>query len=298
MKNVMEDKTSDHSAELLLLLVVIIWASNAPIAKFGISGLDVFVFNAIRYLVASIVLAGILLLRFEWRKVQRSDWLRMIGLGVLANVVYQVAYILGLKNTSVGNSVVLLSTSPLWTAYLESKILKQPVTRRTWLAMLLSFGGILLIIVGSGQKLGFGSRAMVGDVLSLFAAFLWALNTSFQKPFLKTYSALQLSVVLIGVGAVGLSLAAIPSALTIDWKKVGILNYGAAVASGALSIAAANVMWTFGVKKIGPRRTSVFNNLIPVLAIVLAYVLLGERISVWQFVGAGVTLTGVWFARR
>jgi drug/metabolite transporter (DMT)-like permease len=289
---------SERSVEVLLLLVVFIWAANAPLAKFGISGLDIYVFNAIRYVVAGVALTSIAVLRSGWRAVDRKDWPNLIALGLLANVVYQLAYIIGLKNTSVGNSVILLSTSPLWTAFFNARIHKETISRRTWLGMTISLGGIILIVIGSGTELGFGSNALRGDVLSLIAALLWALNTNYQKSFLKSYSAIQLSVILIGVGAVGLTAVALPNALSLSWGDVGIEYYLAAVASGALSIAAANVLWTFGVKKIGPRRTSAFNNLVPVLAIVLAYVTLGEKVSVLQIAGASVTLLGVWFARR
>lgn len=163
--------------------------------------------------------------------------------------------------------------------------------------MTISLGGIVLIVLGSGTELGFGSNALKGDFLSLIAALLWALNTNYQKSFLKRYSAVQLSVILIGVGALGLTVVALPNAVSMPWGDIGIEYYLAAVASGALSIAAANVLWTFGVKRIGPRRTSAFNNLIPVLAIALAYVTLGEKVSLLQTAGASVTLIGVWFAR-
>lgn len=122
---------SERSVEALLLIVVFIWAANAPLAKFGISGLDIYVFNAIRYVVAGVALTSIALLRSEWKIVDRRDWPNLVALGLLANVIYQLAYIIGLKNTSVGNSVILLSTSPLWTAFFNARIHKEAISRRT-----------------------------------------------------------------------------------------------------------------------------------------------------------------------
>jgi drug/metabolite transporter (DMT)-like permease len=65
-----------------------------------------------------------------------------------------------------------------------------------------------------------------------------------------------------------------------------------------MSIGAATVLWAVGIKNIGPRRTANFNNLVPILAFVFAYLTLGENMYPLQIVGAGITLVGVWLARR
>ena len=130
------------------------------------------------------------------------------------------------------------------------------------------------------------------------AAVLWALSTTLQKSFLKDYSAMQLSVVLVCVGAVMLTLIAIPPAMNLEWGSVGKGYYAAAIGSGALSIGASTVLWAVGIKRLGPRRTANFNNLVPVLAFVFAYFALGEKMYPLQILGAGITLVGVWLARR
>ena len=71
-----------------------------------------------------------------------------------------------------------------------------------------------------------------------------------------------------------------------------------AIVSGALSIAAANVLWSYGVKKLGPGRTGNFGNLVPVLAFVFSYLTLHEQLVPVQFIGVAVTLAGVWIARQ
>ena len=103
---------------------------------------------------------------------------------------------------------------------------------------------------------------------------------------------------MIAVGAAGLTIAAVPSARTFDWSAVHWTSYAAAVVSGALSIAIANVFWSVGVKYLGPGRTGNFGNLVPVLAFIVSYVVLDEDILLIQIVGAAVTVGGLWIARR
>jgi drug/metabolite transporter (DMT)-like permease len=291
-------RRSAYTAEMLLVLVVLIWSSNYPIAKYGISVLDVFVFNAIRFIVAAAFVLVFFVTRFAWSRVEPRDWSRLITVGIIANVVYQMAFIIGLKLTTAGNAAVLLSTAPLWTVFLNARIHKENIGPAVWLGMAMSLCGIALIVIGSGKKVEFGSHALIGDVVTLVAAALWALNTNLQKPLVAKYPAVQVTLVMLSVGAVGLTVAAIPTATTMDWIGVNWTYYLAAVISGALSIGVANVIWSIGVKRLGPGRTANFNNLVPVLAFVFSYFALDEQLYLIQFIGAGVTIGGVWIARR
>jgi drug/metabolite transporter (DMT)-like permease len=289
---------SHRSAESLLLIVVVIWAANAPLVKFGISGLDVLVFNSLRFFVAGTILVILYFVRSSWKAVPRKDWLRLIGLAILAHVLYQLAYIFGIKNTTVGNSAIILSTSPLWTVFLNSIIHGEKVPRRAWGGTWVSLVGIVLIVIGTGSTLQLGGDALLGDLLSLTAAILWALSTTLQKNFLIDYSPTQLSAILVSVGAVVLTIIAVPSAFVLRWEDVGSGYYAAAIGSGALSIGASTVLWAVGIKDIGPRKTANFNNLVPVLAFIFAYITLGEKMYPLQVLGAAVTLVGVWLGRR
>lgn len=292
------DRSREIVAEVLLLAVVIIWASNFPIAKFAISRLDIFLFNGIRYVVAALMLAIIFRARFPWTPIQKTDWPKLLRAGFVANVLYQVAFIVGLSMTTAGNSAVLLATAPLWTVFLNARIHREKIGPLIWAGMVVSLIGVVMIIIGSGKKLEFGGTELFGDLISLAAAFLWGLNTNLQKPLLARYATLQISLVMILVGAVVLAVIAIPAALALDWGSVHWTYYASAIVSGALSIAIANIFWSFGVKRLGPRKTGNFSNLVPVLALVIAYFTLHEELFLIQFIGAGVTLGGVWLARR
>ena len=292
------DRSREILAEVLLLSVVLIWASNFPIAKYAISRLDIFVFNGIRYIVAALLLAIIFRARFPWTPIEKADWPKLLRAGFVANVLYQVAFIVGLSMTTAGNSAVLLATAPLWTVFLHARLHREKIAPFIWAGMVVSLMGVVMIIIGSGKKLEFGGTDLFGDLISLAAAFLWGLNTNLQKPLLARYSTLQIALVMILVGSVVLTAIAVPAAFSMDWGSVHWTYYAAAIVSGALSIALANIFWSFGVKRLGPRKTGNFSNLVPVLALVIAHFTLHEELFLIQFIGAAVTIAGVWVARR
>jgi drug/metabolite transporter (DMT)-like permease len=287
-----------HPVESMLMAAVIIWAANYPLSKYGLSGLGVFVFNALRFVVASLFLVLLFVRRFHWMPVARRDWMKLLGLGVLANVIYQAAFVAGLNLTTSGNAAVLLSTSPLWTVWLDARINKQPITAGMIWGMLLSLCGVVLIIAGSGKEVTIGGAALKGDLICLGAAALSGLANTLQRPFLLRYGVPQVSLILILIGAGGLTLLAVPSALQTSWISVHWSYYAAVLASGAFSIAIGSLFWNRGIKELGPGQAANFNNLIPVLAFVIAYFALGEKLYLTQFIGAAITIAGVWYARR
>jgi drug/metabolite transporter (DMT)-like permease len=287
----------EQSAEVFLLVVVLIWASNYPLGKYAIGGLDIFVYNGIRFLSGLLITLAMFMGRSEWSTVQPGDWQKLVGIGVFTNIIYQLMFIVGLKMTTAGNSAILLSTSPLWTVFFSSRIHHEPLRKYTRLGMALSLVGIALIVTASGKEVELGGRAMIGDLICLLAAILWALNTNFQKSLLGRYSSLQLTLVMTAVGAVAHLLLAIPDARSLPWSSLSPLYYLAAIVSGVLVIGVANVLWSYGVKRIGPSRSANISNLTPVLAFLLSAVTLHEPVSVLQLLGAAVTLSGVWAAR-
>ncbi len=293
-----QDRNRNILSESLLFIVVIIWASNYPLAKYSIARLDIFVFNGIRYVVAAISLVIFFFARSRWTPIDRSDWPRLLRAGFVANVLYQVAFIVGLSLTTAGNSAVLLATAPLWTTFLNARIHKERIARLIWMGMICSLCGVVMIILGSGKGVEFSYGALGGDIICLAAAILWAFNTNLQKPLLSRYSASQLALIMITIGAVGLSAIALPSAISVEWETIHWTYYGAAIVSGILSIAISNVFWSYGVKKLGPGRTGNFGNLVPVLALIISYFTLNEGLLPIQFIGVAVTIAGVWIARQ
>lgn len=291
-------RRQEHAAEALLLFVAFIWAGNYPVAKWGIAGLGVWVFNAIRFIVATLVVYAYYRFRGSWVPLRAEDWKSFLRAGLVASVVYQVAFILGLSLTTAGNAAVILSTAPLWTVLMHARLHREKIDRAVWLGALTSLCGIMLIVIGSGRRMELGGRALIGDLVTLAAALLWALNTNLQKPLVARLPALQVTLVMLLIGAVGLTLLALPDAVALPWGGVPWVSYVCAVASGAFSIGVANAIWTFGVKRLGPGRTSNFQNLVPVLAFIISYFTLSEEIAPIHFVGAAVTIAGVWYARR
>ena len=163
--------------DLLLFGTVCIWAVNFIVIKNVISGsLQPIAFTALRFVVASLVLLPLLRnLTPAERAVNHDDRWKIVGLGLIGNTLYQIFFITALANTLPTNAALILATPPVFIAMIGALFKLEKLTWLAWLGILLSFGGITLVILGGAPTETSSSAAnpLLGDLLALGAAIMW-----------------------------------------------------------------------------------------------------------------------------
>jgi drug/metabolite transporter (DMT)-like permease len=287
-------RDSERLAKLLLGVVVLIWGANFIVMKAAFRELPPLVFNAVRMTVAAALMGGIWLARERQRKMPRSDWLKLAGVGLLGNTCYQVLFAIGLDLTTSAISSLLIGTIPIWTALLAMALGWERISTRTWVGIALAFGGVVLVTLGSPQGNSSTQDLLVGNLLTLGAAICWAGYTVFSKRLLERYSALRVSAVGLVVGVPGLWPFAALELCSVDWRALPPWVYGSILYTSCFPIALAYLIWSYSIQQLGAARTAIFNNIVPVVTFALAFVVLHEPITWLQLVGGAIVLGGVW----
>jgi len=283
--------------DLSLILVAIIWALNFSIVKVSLREMDPYSFNALRFIFATALLSYAAHKRGFSLKVKKEHFWKLVAIGILGNVFYQLFFIIGVNYTYAANAAVMLGTIPIWVALLSQFFTDEKLTLFTGMGVLFAFAGVAFIIMGGDGTLSFESETFVGNLITLLAAVCWASFTILSRKYLRVYSPLQYSAFMSVVGLVGLLLIGLPFLIKLDWSQISIIGYGGVFYSGALSVGLAYIIWNYGIKKIGAVRTAAYQNLVPVLGLVFGLVLLGEELSVLQYIGAALVITGIVLAR-
>ena len=253
-------------------------------------------FNAVRMTVAALVLGVIWLSRERSKKMPLRDWLQLWGVGLIGNAFYQILFAVGLDLTTSGVSSLLIGTIPVWTALLAMALGWEKISKKTWLGILIAFTGVILVTLGS-PAVGSNPVAkdpIVGNVLTLGAAICWASYTVLSKRLLERYSALRVSAVGLLLGVPGLWPFAVTDLISLDWRALPPSVYGSILYTSCLSIALAYLIWSYSIQQLGSSRTAIFNNIVPVVTFVLAFLVLREPVTWLQVVGGVVVLAGVW----
>lgn len=282
---------------LAIVLLVLIWGSNFSVVKAALREFHPLAFNSLRFALASSVLGIFLAATGNRVRIDRGDRLRLVGLGILGNVVYQVLFIYGINWTRAGNSALMLAAVPLIVAVLSASLRHESINLAGWAGVLLSVAGIGLLVWGSSRGLGFGADTVKGDLTMLAAAFGWSLYTVLSSPYVKKYGTLPVTAWTMWIGNVGLLAVAAPALTGQDWG-ISAAAWGGLVFSGILSIAVAYILWYYGVRHLGSSRTAVYSNAVPVVALIVAWPTLGEVPTWIQVAGTALLLGGIALARR
>ena len=281
--------------ETALSFMVLVWGVNYAVVKHALLQFDPLAFNAIRFCIASVFVFFVLRAQGELGLPERRDVPKLIGLGVLGNVIYQGCFVLGLARTPAGSASLILAVSPVMTALLSALTGHERPGWRTWGGAAVAVGGIGLI-TGTGIA-GGSAREIVGDVILICAAAAWAAYTVSARSVVRKYGSVRTTAWTMWVGAAGLIVIGAPALAKQEWGAVSPLDWASLVFSALFAIGLAYLIWYRGVERIGNTRTAIFSNLSPVVALIASAVLLHEQPSQWSLLGAALTLGGVMIVR-
>jgi drug/metabolite transporter (DMT)-like permease len=285
------------AAHAALLLMVVIWGINFPVAKSALDELTPLAFNALRFPLAALVIFVAVQLRQGARWPEPGDVPRVLGLGIMGNLVYQQFFIFGLNNTRAGNASILLAGTPILTALFSAAAGHERVSGRTWIGVTATFAGIALVVL-LGSAGDDGTATLLGDGLMLAASLAWALYTVGSRSLVDKYGPVHFTAWTLGIGAVALFAIGLPDVLRTDLRAVSAGAWVGVAYAGALSIGLAYLIWYYSVQQIGNTRTAAFSNLVPVVALVAAWLQLGEVPRAGQVLGAGIIIGGISLAQR
>lgn len=293
----MHDSPKDITTDLGLLSLAAIWGINFSVVKIVLEELDPLALNALRFPLAVAALAFLARGRSGPRWPSKGDLPRIVLLGLLGNVAYQMLFIFGIDWTEAGNASLLLSTTPAWTVLFSAWAGHERATPGVMGGVAVTLVGICLVVLGRGDAIGLGLSTLRGDLMMIAASILWSIYTVAGREPVACYGALRTTAWTVYVGTPFLVLAGVPSVLRTDLGAVSSGAWLGITYAGFLSIGLAYLLWYRGVQHLGNSRTAIYSNLVPVAALVTAWLWLGEVPTPLQLVGASVILVGLTIAR-
>jgi len=281
-----------------LLFLALIWGVNFSVIKVALEELPPLAFNGLRFPLAALVLFGLLRVRHSPRPpIRRQDWPRLFALGVLGNVGYQLLFIYGLDATLAGNAAILLATTPVWTTLFASVLGQERPPMATWLGILATLGGMVLVVAGGSRSLDFRSDALVGDLMMIGAAVVWSAYTVGGRDLTRRYGALRVTAWTLWIGTVGLVAMGIPHLARTVLTEISWMAWAGVAYAGVFALGIAYTLWYAAVRRLGSSSTAIYSNLVPVVALGVAWIWLGEVPTWIQLVGAAAVIAGITIAR-
>jgi drug/metabolite transporter (DMT)-like permease len=279
--------------DLFLLLTALIWGSNYSVLKFALEEVPARSFNGLRLVIASLVFLGTIAAtrrRESLARLTPRHWLVIVVLGIVGQFGYQLLFIEGLERTSVANASIIISCVPVIVSLTSAVLGHERLPWPHWVGMALSFAGVYLIVSGGAQT---GESSLAGDLMMVTCAVFWTIYTIAARPLLNTFSPLLITGLSMAVGTVLFIPTALDDLRATSWGSVSIAVWVCLVFSSLLALNFAYTAWYHGVRHLGASRTSLYSNVVPVAALLIAMAWLGERLAGMRLVGAVLVIIGV-----
>ena len=208
--------------------------------------------------------------------------------GVFGIFLFYVSYQYAVKTGGAALASVLLYTAPAWVVVCSFFVFRERLSLPKILAVVLVIAGVYLISRSGGTRAGVSvsSVGLLALLSGLVSGLCYSLYYTVGKHFSGRYSSANLFLYVLPVGIVCM----LP---LVDFAPKNLTAWAALLALATVSTYLANFCYYQGVKYLEAGRASIVATLEPVVATAAAYVILGESLSLWGYVGAGVIISAV-----
>lgn len=281
-------------AYLLPLGAVLIWSVNTVVSKLAADSIGASEIGFFRWVVAAVLFTPFLLPSIlRQRAAIRPLVPRIIVLGVLGMVIYQSLAYYAAHYTTATHMGIIGSLTPMLVLALAVFMLGQPLTRGGVWGSLLAIAGVALV-VSSGHPSNLASEGLnLGDAMMLVAMLAYAIYNILLKrwpmPALKTVQLLYLQILVAVVLQLPLYLFSPKTGLNLH--NLPLVGF-----AGVMASIAAPLLWMKAVQTLGPGRSSMFFNLIPIFTAIIAFAALKEPLAAYHAIGGVMTVTGLLMA--
>jgi drug/metabolite transporter (DMT)-like permease len=269
-----------------VVLIVISAAAFGTLAIFGryayADGLDTFTILALRFSIAALIMAVLLIVRRESWPRGRS-LIQLIGMGALGYVGQSFSYLTAIHYASAGLVALLLYLYPAFVAILSAIFLKEKFTR-------LKIAALIIATLGAALTANPQGGTWTGILLAISAAAIYSVYIIVGTNVLKRVSAIQSSTVIFAGAGMVFSALAIVNGPQLPHSSSG---WAAIIAIISVATILPVVAFLAGLRRIGPTNASLLSTLEPVVTVLLAAWLFGEVLQSATLMGGGLILIAV-----
>lgn len=286
---------SNGKIYLLMVFAALCWSGAFVAGKLSVPYIPPFTLTFLRFFFATVILY------FVRKKFpdkphyvfKKQDVPVFLFTGIVGMVFYHVFFFTALQYTTAINSSIIAAMNPIVTVIIGYFFVKQKLTKRMLLGIAISFLGVLLTITAGDLGLLLSLDFNVGDVLMLTAVVSWAAYSVFSKSKGGHLPAMTLTYYSFLV----CTITCVP---LVVWDKpwqwidtVPASAFGAVIYMSIFASVIGYLIQQIAIREIGPGRTSIFVNLVPVFSIILSISILGEVLDPVKIVTGGIIIVGV-----
>ena len=283
---------------LALMIANIIWGAASPIFKFALTNIPPYTLAFIRFFFAGLLFIPFLKIQ-EVRKITSDEW-RNILLAAFASVVNIMFFFWGVEKTDSINVPIIASSGPLLLFIFSIFFLKEKPKLRVLAGMIISFGGVLTIILMPLLEKGVSNNLgpIEGNLMILVATIGSIAQPLLLKKTLKEIDAVTVAFFVFIFSSFFFSLG-IPFDLSHwSFSQLNTAGWVGIIFGTVLSSWLAYFLYLYGLAKIDAQEIGIFTYIDPIIAVLIAIPLLNEYPDFYFLLGSLFIFGGIFIAER
>jgi drug/metabolite transporter (DMT)-like permease len=279
-----------------LMLQAVASAGTFIVAKGALREIAPLTFGFYRFALASLIFSVILILRQKFIPFSKAEWRLVLLLSILAIPINQGFFLVGLSLTPPTHPALLYATSPIWVYILSVRRKEERFATTKSLGITIALIGVLAFFLEKGITLALND--LLGDFLILIAVWAWAFYTVLGRPLAQEHGAMTVTASALILGTVIYIPFGIYVASKFNYANVTWIGWSGIVYTAVITSVILYTLWYWIIKHMEPSRAAVFTNLQPVLTAIMAYFIIGERLSLGSILSGIVILIGVYVTQK
>lgn len=253
----------------------------------------------LRFAIASLLLVW-LTLRSEGRlpNMDLKLTLAVLLLGMTGVFGYNLCFFTGLVTVPAGRAAVMVASNPIFIALGAALFFGEPLTRNKGVGIVLSVTGAVWVISRGDPPALLAGHLSSGDLWIMGCVVSWVSYSLLGKLVMGHLSPLAAVAMSCLAGTALLAVPALHEGLAAALPDISLLSWGCLAYLGVLGTVVGFTWFYEGVRSIGPSKAGVFINFVPVSAVTIGALVLGEPVDASLVVGGLLVISGTWFANR
>ena len=281
-------------AHLCMFCAGAFWGLMAPVGKDamlnGIDGIDLVSFRVL----GGAILFWITSLFTKKEHIPVKDIFKLAGAGIFALVFNQCSYTIGLNMTSPSNSSIMTTSMPIFAMVLSFLILKEPITWKKVIGVLLGCSGAVIIIMTSATAGNAKVGNIWGDLLCMSAQLSFALYLALFKPLVQKYSLFTVNKWMFTWATILIWPFTLGHVSDIDFANVPMPTWWESGYVVFFGTYLGYICMMMGQKVLRPTVVSVYNYVQPLVSVTVSVIVGLAVFKGAQAIAAVLVFSGVW----
>lgn len=288
----------------LLVLFVFFWGANFILAEIALTEMSPISFSVSRFAMGGIAMFLVMYLQYRTEckntsanvpflpKIKKDDWPRLLFVSVIGATLAPWLGIEGLGLTHGARASLWLALGPAISTGIGYLFRTEQMGK-------FGYAGVVLAVIGTVILAWDGLRPeqgyWLGDLILIVALALTVIELHAIKPLAREYGSVSIVALRTAIGGSLYLLIATPDLIQVSWLSLGVWTWIAILAGGAIGVGVGQWVKVRALKILGPTQVVLYGNMVPIAALLIAWLSIGENPSAMEIISAVFIITGAIF---